>query len=202
MPRRPATTRSVTPEQAGTMRVFTDAGSPVPEVHLISNGQYHVAVTSAGGGYSRWRDLAVTRWREDTTRDCWGSFCYLRDLESGTLWSTAWHPTATVSKFYEAIFTESRAEFRRRDEQIETHTQISVSAEDDLELRRVTLTNRSERLRTIELTSYAEVSWRRRPRMSRIRHSATCSCKPKSFVVDRQSSALDARGLRKNDRPG
>jgi cyclic beta-1,2-glucan synthetase len=150
-------TRSVSPEEAGTMRVFTDPAGSVPEVHLISNGQYHVAVTSAGGGYSRWRDLAVTRWREDATRDCWGTFCYLRDLESGTLWSTAWHPTATVSKSYEAIFTQSRAEFRRKDERIEAHTQISVSAEDDLELRRITLTNRSDRPRTIELTSYAEV---------------------------------------------
>ena len=62
---------------------------PVPEVHLLSNGRYHVAVTAAGGGYSRWRDLAVTRWREDSTRDCWGTFCYLRDVETGEFWSTA-----------------------------------------------------------------------------------------------------------------
>jgi cyclic beta-1,2-glucan synthetase len=82
-PSKPGATRSASAEEAGTMRVFTDPNSPVPEVHLLSNGQYHVAITSAGGGYSRWRDLAVTRWREDPTRDCWGTFCYLRDLESG-----------------------------------------------------------------------------------------------------------------------
>jgi len=139
------------------MRVFTDPGSPVPEVHLLSNGHYHVAITSAGGGYSRWRDLAVTRWREDPTRDCWGTFCFLRDLDSGTVWSTAWHPTGHPTRHYEAIFTQARAEFRRQDEQIETHAEISVSSEEDLELRRVTLTNRSDRIRTIEVTSYAEV---------------------------------------------
>ena len=150
-------TRSVTAEEAGTMRILTDPNSAVPEVHLLSNGQYHVAITSAGGGYSRWRDLAVTRWREDTTRDNWGSFCYLRDVESGALWSNTWHPTGSLSKSYEAIFTLSRAEFRRRDEQIEAYTQISVSAEDDLELRRITLSNRSDRPRTIEITSYNEV---------------------------------------------
>ena len=152
-----STTRSNSAEEAGTMRVFTDPAGPVPEVHLLSNGQYHVAITTAGGGYSRWRDLAVTRWREDPTRDCWGSFCYLRDFDSGALWSTAWHPTGKPSKPYEAIFTQARAEFRRHDEQIETHAEISVSSEDDLELRRVTLTNRSERTRTIEVTSYAEI---------------------------------------------
>jgi cyclic beta-1,2-glucan synthetase len=152
-----STTRSASAEEAGTMRVFTDPASSVPEVHLLSNGQYHVAISAAGGGYSRWRDLAVTRWREDPTRDCWGTFCFLRDVDSGTLWSTAWHPTGHPTKHYEAIFTQARAEFRRHDEQIEAHSEISVSSEDNLELRRVTLTNRSDRIRSIEVTSYAEV---------------------------------------------
>ncbi len=155
-----AETRATRPETAeveGNMRVFTDPAGPAPEVHLLSNGRYHVVVTSAGGGYSRWRDLAVTRWREDPTRDCWGSFCYLRDLDSGSFWSTAWQPTLRPCRRYQAIFTQSRAEFRRRDERIDTHTEISVSPEDDVELRRITLTNRSDAPRTIEVTSYAEV---------------------------------------------
>ncbi|HEV3023286.1 MAG TPA: glucoamylase family protein [Pirellulales bacterium] len=150
-------THTAAAEEEGTMRVFTDPGGAAPEVNLLSNGRYHVMITSAGGGYSRWRDLAVTRWREDPTRDCWGSFCYLRDLESGAVWSTAWQPTLTYTKRYQAIFTQARAEFRRRDERIDTHTEISVSPEDDVELRRITLTNRSEIPRTIEVTSYSEV---------------------------------------------
>jgi cyclic beta-1,2-glucan synthetase len=150
-------TRTASAEEEGAMRVFTDPSAPVPEVHLLSNGRYHVVMTSAGGGYSRWRDLAVTRWREDATRDCWGTFCYLRDLDSGALWSTAWQPTLKAGKRYQAIFTQSRAEFRRSDDRVDTHTQISVSPEDDIELRRITITNRSKRPRTIELTSYAEV---------------------------------------------
>jgi cellobiose phosphorylase len=150
-------TRTASAEEHGTMQVFTDAGTAAPEVNLLSNGRYHVMITSAGGGYSRWHDLAVTRWREDFTRDNWGMFCYLRDLDSGTFWSTAWQPTLTTSRQYEAIFTQARAEFRRRDEKIDTHTEISVSPEDDVELRRITITNRSDVARTIELTSYAEV---------------------------------------------
>ncbi len=148
---------AVLPDEQGVMRVFTDPNSPNVEAHLLSNGRYHVAVTSAGGGYSRWRELAVTRWREDATRDNYGSFCYLRDVTSGKMWSTSWQPTARTCQGYEAIFTQSRAEFRRTDHKIETYTQISVSPEDDIELRRVTLTNRSETPRTIEITSYSEV---------------------------------------------
>ncbi len=150
-------TRLASAEEIGSMRVFTDPNSADVEAHLLSNGRYHVAVTSAGGGYTRWRDLAVTRWREDATRDCYGSFCYVRDVKSGAVWSNTWQPTTKSASHYEAIFTQARAEFRRTDDQIETYTQISVSPEDDIELRRVTLTNRSETARTIEVTSYAEV---------------------------------------------
>jgi cyclic beta-1,2-glucan synthetase len=149
--------RAASAEEEGTMRVITDPNGAVTEVNLLSNGRYHVVITSAGGGYSRWRDLAVTRWREDPTRDCWGSFCYLRDLESGALWSAALQPTLTQTKRYQAIFTQARAEFRRRHDRIDTHTEISVSPEDDVELRRITIRNRSDSPRTIEVTSYSEL---------------------------------------------
>lgn len=139
------------------MRVFSDPSAGTPEVHLLSNGRYHVVVSSAGGGYSRWRDLALTRWREDATRDCWGLFIYLRDLVSADVWSVAHQPTRRTEKPYEAIFTQGRAEFRHRHADIETHTEISVSPEDDIELRRITLVNHGSGTRTVELTSYAEV---------------------------------------------
>ena len=130
-------------EGEDVMRVFTNPTSRTPEVHLLSNGRYHVVISSAGGGYSRWRDLAVTRWREDATRDCWGTFIYLRDVATGEFWSAAYQPTLRATKGYEAIFTQARAEFRQRHADLEIHTEISVSPEDDVELRRITLTNHS-----------------------------------------------------------
>jgi cyclic beta-1,2-glucan synthetase len=139
------------------LRVFSTPSTPSPEVHLLSNGRYHVALTNAGGGYSRWRDLAVTRWHEDATRDHWGSFCYLRDVASQAFWSVTHQPTLKRAHSYEAIYSQGRAEFRRRDSDIHTHAEISISPEDDVELRRVSLTNRSRTPRTIELTSFAEV---------------------------------------------
>jgi cellobiose phosphorylase len=144
-------------EADAIMRVFTDLNTPLPEVHLLSNGRYHVMATHAGGGYSRWHDLAVTRWREDATADNWGTFIYLRDRDTGRYWSTAHQPTLRKADHYEAIFVQARAEYRRRDEAIDAHTEISVSPEDDVEIRRVTLTNQSSRIRHIEVTSYAEV---------------------------------------------
>ncbi len=139
------------------VRRYNSPNTPIPAVQLLSNGRYHVMITNAGGGYSRWKDMAVTRWREDGTCDNWGTFCYIRDVTSGECWSTAYQPTLTPSKNYEVIFSEGRAEFRRRDHDFETHTEIVVSPEDDIELRRIRITNGSRTSRTIDFTSYAEV---------------------------------------------
>jgi len=151
------TSPTLSGERESVMRVLTNPTPPAPEVHLLSNGRYHAVISSAGGGYSRWRDLAITRWREDATRDCWGTFVYLRDMATGDFWSTAHQPTLRPTKGYQAIFTQGRAEFRQRHAGLEIHTEISVSPEDDVELRRITITNRSPVVRVIELTSYAEV---------------------------------------------
>jgi cyclic beta-1,2-glucan synthetase len=139
------------------IRVLNAPDPPVPEVQLLSNGRYHVMLTSAGGGYSRWKEMAVTRWREDVTRDNWGAFCYLRDVKSGEFWSTSYQPTLKRTESSEAIFSEARAEFRCRNMGFDTHTEIAVSPEDDIEVRRVSITNRNARRREIEVTSYAEV---------------------------------------------
>ncbi len=153
----PSAPRSVSAAPSTPLRLFTDALTPTPEVQLLSNGSYHVMVTQAGGGYSRYKDMAVTRWREDTTRDDWGSFAYLRDVDSGDYWSVAFQPTGRKASDYQAIFTEGRAEFRRRDAGIDTHTEIAVSPEDAIELRRIRIKNTTRRRRVIEVTSYCEV---------------------------------------------
>jgi len=150
--------RAPAQEAATPTRVLTDPAARHPEVQLLSNGRYHVMVSASGSGYSRWRELALTRWREDALADDGGLFCYLRDLDGGQLWSTTLQPTLSVPEYYEASFSEGRAEFRRRDHGIELHTEIVVSPEDDIELRRTRVANRSGLRRRIEVTSYAEVA--------------------------------------------
>ncbi len=143
-------------EGGGVLRAFTDPNTPVPEVHLLSNGSYHVMTTAAGGGYSLWKDLAVTRWREDSACDCWGTFIYISEL-GGPAFSAGYQPTRRPAASYEAVFGPARTEYRRRDEGLESYTEITVSPEDDVEIRRLRITNLSDRPRTIEVTSYAEV---------------------------------------------
>jgi len=144
-------------EAAAPLRSFRKPATAAPEVHLLSNGRYHVMLTESGGGYSRYKDFAVTRWREDSTRDCWGLFAYVRDLDSGRFWSVTHQPTVKSAKSYEAVFSQGRADFRRRDENLDTHMEIAVSPEDDIEVRRISIANHGPERRRVELTSYAEV---------------------------------------------
>ncbi|SMP58273.1 Cellobiose phosphorylase [Sphaerochaeta associata] len=138
-------------------RTFNTYQTRIPEVHLLSSDTYHAMVTTAGGSYSRWNKLALTRWHEDTTRDNWGTFVYIRNEATQEYWSNTFQPTLKNPEKYEVIFSEGRAEFRRRDHEFDTYTEIAVSPEDSIELRRLTITNRSFAKQTIEVTSYAEV---------------------------------------------
>ena len=140
-----------------SLRVIDDPNTLRPEVHLLSNGRYSVMVSSSGGGYSKWKDIAVTRWHGDPTRDNDGMFFYIRDLDSGEVWSAGYQPVLKDSETYQAIFRGSMAEFRSRVLDIDTYAEVVVSPEDDVELRSISVTNRSSRRRRIELTSYAEV---------------------------------------------
>jgi cellobiose phosphorylase len=133
------------------------AGTPPPQVALLSNGTYSVMLTDAGAGVSTWRGLDLSRWREDATRDCWGQFVYVRDLEDGRVWSIGRQPLVQPPDEYQVSFHAERAEFRRRDGAVETSWAACVARDFDAELRLVTLVNHGGRACTLDLTSYAEV---------------------------------------------
>lgn len=150
-----------TPSEPGAaVRAVRRHVGPVPGApvtHLMSNGRYSVMLTATGGGVSRWGDLAVTRWREDATRDDWGSFLYLRDMADGAVWSATPSPMGGAADHAEVQFSEDRAEFIRRDGTLATTLEVVVSGEADGEVRRVSLVNSGRRLRDVEITSYAEL---------------------------------------------
>jgi cyclic beta-1,2-glucan synthetase len=140
-----------------TLRRFDSPHDITPRTHLLSNGRYTVLITAAGSGFSRWGGLAVTRWREDTTRDCWGSFVYLRDAGTGEVWSAGFQPCGAEAEQYEVVYSEDQARIAQRHPSLKIVLEIVVSPEDDAELRRLTVTNLEARDREIDFTSYAEV---------------------------------------------
>jgi cyclic beta-1,2-glucan synthetase len=131
--------------------------SATPSTHLLSNGRYTVMLTAAGSGFSRWRGMAVTRWREDATCDDWGSYIFLRDIGSDNVWSAGFQPSGVEPDEYDVTFNEDRAEFRHRQGSLTTDMEVLVSAEDDAEVRRISISNSGSRKCEIEVTSYAEL---------------------------------------------
>ncbi|QUG73505.1 cyclic beta 1-2 glucan synthetase (plasmid) [Erwinia sp. E602] len=181
-------------------RVFTRADSPTPEVQLLSNGHYHLMMTPGGGGYSRWNSISLTRWRSDTTRDCWGSFCYIRDPLTDEVWSNTWHPVGGHADGNdEMIFTDACAEFRRTFGTLSIRTQVVVSPEDDIELRRVTLVHRGRLPRTLELTTYAEVVMA--PEASDLAHPAFSNLFIETEIDPGRDAILCHRRPRSPDEP-
>ena len=155
--------------KAPVFRQFTSPHDPIRRTHLLSNGRYSVMLTAAGSGYSRCGDLEVTRWREDVTRDHWGTYIFVRDVVSGAVWSTGYQPTGVEPDAYRVTFFEDRAEFFRRDGAITTALEVLVSPEDDAEVRRVSITN----FDVAESRARADVLRRARPDIAGRRRRAS-----------------------------
>jgi cyclic beta-1,2-glucan synthetase len=150
-------TRTEEEDLTGGRKIVSVHLSP-PATLLLSNGRYAVMLTAAGSGYSRWGDMAITRWREDATCDDSGAYIFLRDVHSGAVWSAGYQPTGAEPDEYSILFNEERAEIVRRDGALTTVLEVLVSEEDDAEVRRVSITNAGRRSREIEITSYAELA--------------------------------------------
>ena len=160
-----------------TVRIFEAPMDVTPTAHLLSNGNYGVMLTPTGEGFSRWRDMAITRWRAEQTQAALGSFIFARDTTTGLVWSAGVQPTRVDPDRHRAVFCEHHAAFSYHAPRFSTLTEVVVSAEDDAEARRVTLTNTGRRAREVEVTSYAELVLA--PQASDLAHPAFS----KMFVV-------------------
>ncbi len=185
--------------QVPEVRRLRSPHDSAPQTHLLSNGRYSVMVTAAGSGYSRWNDLAITRWREDATRDDTGSFFLLRDIESGRTWSAGYQPCAVQPTIYEVSFTEDRAEIIRGDGDLVTTLEVQVSSEDDAEVRRLSISNASARSREIEVTSYAELVLG--AQAADVAHPAFSKMFVRTEFVERHGVLLANRRRRAPDEP-
>ncbi len=156
-PRPVEETRAAGPAAPQALRRFRSPHTLWPHAQFLSNGSYTTVVTNAGGGASFCRGRVVTRHREDATRDSGSQFLYLRDVRSGAVWSATYHPVGAETEDYLVTFLPEKASFSQREDGIATLLEVAVSAEDDVEVRRLALTNHSDRPREIEITSYAEI---------------------------------------------
>jgi len=191
--------RSVRETPPPVTRAYPLADTRVPATHFLSNGTYSVMVTNGGGGYSRWMDRTVTRYREDITRDCWGTFFYVKNVSTGHIWSATFQPSLAEPDDYHVTFSADKADFRRFDGSVETHTEVIVSPEDDAEVRRLTITNHGEEPLSLEITSYLEVTLA--PRGADHAHKAYSNLFVETEALDELRTLLFTRRPRGHDEP-
>ncbi|HZK33951.1 MAG TPA: glucoamylase family protein [Bacillota bacterium] len=138
-------------------RIFTSPDTAVPEANILSNGKYTVMTTNNGGGFSQYLGRAISRWISDATRDNWGMFFYVENLNSNNYWSVGHQPRGHKPEDYKVTFETDRSIYQRKDGNIETAMEVVVSPEYDGEVRRLTFVNHSSSSRVLEITSYFEV---------------------------------------------
>jgi cyclic beta-1,2-glucan synthetase len=131
--------------------------APYPQLHSLSNGKYSLLISASGSGFSRWNDMELTRWLPDSTLDDWGQWIYIEDRLTGSLWSVTPQPTMVSADHSEVSFLPHRVEFERQDGDIVLRTAIGIAPEDDVEVRRITVTNHGSEPRLLAFTSYMEV---------------------------------------------
>ncbi|KKO48342.1 glycosyl transferase [Arsukibacterium sp. MJ3] len=144
-----------------TERSLDPTATGAPHSHILSNGSYSVMLSAAGGGYSHWQGVAITRWRADNSLDNCGSYILLRTLDSKTFWAASLQPLAASKSEamhrHSVTFSEDSAEFAVTQQDINAKVTVVVSSEHNGEVRCVTLYNHSRHEQQLELTSYAEL---------------------------------------------
>jgi cyclic beta-1,2-glucan synthetase len=170
--------------------------SPIPQVHVLSQGETSTMITNAGGGYSQWREFALTRWNADTTLDSWGTWIYLQDRESGVLWSATRQPIECAPEYFDVSFYPHKVEFQRSDNGISLRTGVTIST-DGVEIRRVNILNDSHRSRKLKLTSYGEVTLA--PQAADRRHPAFNKLFIESEYLPKENALLFTRRPRSSD---
>lgn len=131
-----------------------DAAPLAASVHLLGNDDYAVMLNASGSGYSRWKDLAVTRWHPGHAGGEQGGYVYVRDIDDATIWSAASQPCGGRVRYW---FDETMARFARRDGALTTTLEVAVDPDHAVEVRGIGLRNDGPIERTLEVTSYLEL---------------------------------------------
>lgn len=141
-----------------SVREYRSPHTKTPEVNVLSNGDYTTVVTNSGSGFSLYKGLLISRWRPDPVMDPWGSYVYVRDISTDQIWSPSYHPCKVKSSDELVVFGLDKATFMRKDGEIKTRMEISVSPEFNAEVRRITLSNSSKKAKVIEVTTFTELA--------------------------------------------
>ncbi|ROR27116.1 putative glucoamylase [Mobilisporobacter senegalensis] len=143
-------------EEIYNNRYVNNVAPRIPVTNYLSNNRYSLMITSDGDGFSSYRNMMLYRWRADLYANS-GNYIYIKDMTKGKYFSTTYHPTRKEPDEYQVVFSPHQAEFKRVDRDITTHTLVTLSPDYNIEIRKVSITNRGRESKQFEITSYLEV---------------------------------------------
>lgn len=123
--------------------------------NVISNGAYTVLSDDRGCGYSKYHDIVINRYK-DTADTSQGIFFYIKNIKSKRLWTASQMKYLSEADKYAVYFAPDHTKIVRRDGNIETQMNISVTPEDPVEIRRLQLKNTGTTEEILEITSLLE----------------------------------------------
>ncbi|MDQ2930413.1 MAG: glycosyl transferase, partial [Gemmatimonadota bacterium] len=131
--------------------------STVAGEHTLANDRYCLTIADDGTGSSHFGALAITRRTPDRTRETDAFVLYIRDLESGDVWSVGAEPVRNALDPYEAIAQDGSVTLVREHDGIRTTLEVTLATNTPAEERRLTIENLSGRARKLDVTTYAEL---------------------------------------------
>lgn len=138
--------------------VITDPATPLPWINYLGCRDFFSLISNTCGGYSFYKDaklLRLTRYRyNNVPADSNGRYFYLK--EGNSIWNPGWQPTQTPLDFYECRHGMGYSRFTGQKNHLKASLLTFVPLEDSCEINQLTLTNDSEREKTIQLFSYLE----------------------------------------------
>ncbi len=179
-------------------RVILNPLRSLRSTNLMSNGHYSLMLTATGSGYSRWNDLAVTRWQPDPTEDRLGTYIFISDAETGEWWSATAEPKQGPNETVQTLFCDDKATFIKSVGTLRSEVECIVVSEGNGEGRRIVIFNDGSTDRQIEVTSFAELALA--PEISDSAHPAFSKMFVQTEISDDKSSIFASRRKRdKND---
>ncbi len=131
---------------------------PMPWINIIANSHFGFQVSESGGGYT-WaensREFKISPWSNDPVLDPSGEICYLRDEESGMLWSLAALPIRDT-KNYIVRHGQGYTTFSHDSQGIEQTGLLFVPLSEPVKIMRLSLRNTEDRPRVLAITYYIE----------------------------------------------
>jgi cellobiose phosphorylase len=133
--------------------------TPKPWVNVISNGGYGLVISQAGGGFS-WLTHSefnrLNRWHQDLIQDNWGKYFYVRDNDTGEIWSPTWMPVKTELNFYRCRHGFGYTSFESEYKKFRILLTVFVPVSDQMEIWNFKIENKSSERKNLSIYTYFE----------------------------------------------